>query len=564
MIRCFHYFGIVLSRRANNLAIPYEDIGAFEWFRERCQINICQASGVDPDQFRYVDRKKLILPTESKLPIEKQIAVYLKGSPFKTLFEYKVKLAFPEDTRFEHHHIVAGSGHGKTQTLQYLIANDLEKVVREQASIVVIDSQGDLIRNILNLECVDRNNLVLIDPTDVEFPVCLNLFDVQMDRINSYSRLHREQMINGILELYDFVLGSLLGAEMTQKQSVIFRYVTRLMLHIPDATIQTMLELFQDGGTAKYQSYIEQLEGTARNFFEHEFDSREFTQTKRQVVRRLFGILENQTFNRMFSHPRSKLDLFKEMNSGKIILINTAKDLLKQTGTEIFGRFFIAMIAQAAQERATLDEKDRLPTYVYIDEAQEYFDENIGIILSQARKFKVGMVMAHQYLDQLTPKLQSAFMSNTSIKFAGGVSIKDARTLAGEMRVDPDFIASQPKGRFAATMRGLTKKAISLKIPFGYMEELEQHQEWEHEYIRDDMRHSYAVPIAEMEEIKPSGETERDDAGENLQEDPSPNSVPQNELPQKTKAISGKPRLLALPSPNADPDNPDITPSDDL
>ena len=220
----------------------------------------------------------------------------------------------------------------------------------------------------------------------------------------------------------------------------------------------------------------------------------------------------------MFSHPRSKLDLFKEMNSGKIILINTAKDLLKQNGTEIFGRFFIAMIAQAAQERATLNEKDRLPTYVYIDEAQEYFDENIGIILSQARKFKVGMVMAHQYLDQLTPKLQSAFMSNTSIKFAGGVSMKDARALAGEMRVDPDFITSQPKGSFAATMRGLTKKAISLKIPFGYMEALEQHQEWEHEYIRDAMRHSYAVPIAEMEGPKPPHRPDGNDADESQQD----------------------------------------------
>ena len=75
----------------------YEDIGAFEWFRERCQINICEASGANPDQFHYTDRKRIVLPTESKLPIDKQIAVYLKGSPFKTLFEYKVKLAFTEE-----------------------------------------------------------------------------------------------------------------------------------------------------------------------------------------------------------------------------------------------------------------------------------------------------------------------------------------------------------------------------------------------------------------------------------------------------------------------------------
>ena len=104
--------------------------------------------------------------------------------------------------------------------------------------------------------------------------------------------------------------------------------------------------------------------------FETEFASREFEQTKKQVLRRLWGILENQTFERMFSHPQSKLDLFSEMNSGKVILINTAKDLLKETGTEIFGRFFIALIAQAAQERAILPANKRMPTFVYMMKQQ--------------------------------------------------------------------------------------------------------------------------------------------------------------------------------------------------
>ena len=62
------------------------------------------------------------------------------------------------------------------------------------------------------------------------------------------------------------------------------------------------------------------------------------------------------------------------MNAGRVILINTAKDLLKEQGTQIFGRFFIALIAQAAQERATLPEHKRMPTMVYVDEAQDYWD----------------------------------------------------------------------------------------------------------------------------------------------------------------------------------------------
>ncbi|MCH8333191.1 hypothetical protein IIC65_04600, partial [Candidatus Sumerlaeota bacterium] len=77
-----------------------------------------------------------------------------------------------------------------------------------------------------------------------------------------------------------------------------------------------------------------------------------------------------------------------------------------------------------AQERATIPVNKRMPTFVYIDEAADYFDRNIGLILSQARKFNVGMVLAHQYIGQLDPKLQEAFSANTSIKFAGGVSAR--------------------------------------------------------------------------------------------------------------------------------------------
>jgi hypothetical protein len=79
----------------------------------------------------------------------------------------------------------------------------------------------------------------------------------------------------------------------------------------------------------------------------------------------------------MFANERNKLDLFETMNRGSIILINTAKDLLKQEGCEILGRFFIALICQAAQERASIPADRRRSTFVYIDEAHDYFDESI-------------------------------------------------------------------------------------------------------------------------------------------------------------------------------------------
>jgi hypothetical protein len=492
-------FPVVLERAVQLPFAPeLEKLKTTERLKARLEHNLIFASGGLPgDPSTY--------PRIPKLPTKvfgasgaALIKTYLEDTPLLGLFDYSVPIHLPEETRFQHHHIVAGSGHGKTQTLQHLILHDLEKVASGGSSIVVLDSQGDLINNVRKLAlfepgCEMAERLIIIDPTDVEYPVALNLFDVGMERINSYSQLDRERMVNSVLELYDFVLGSLLDAQMTQKQSVIFRYITRLMLHIPGATIITLRELLEDGGADKYREHINKLEGSAKAFFDTEFDSKEFVQTKRQVVRRLWGILENQTFERMFSHPKNKLDIFTEMNAGKVILINTAKDLLKESGTEIFGRFFIAMIAQAAQERAIIPKDERMPTIVYVDEAQDYFDRNIGIILEQARKYKVGMLLAHQYLGQLDNKLQEGVFANTSIKFAGGVSAKDARSLAGEMRCDPYFVEDVEPLSFAAFIRGTTKTSVKLFVPYGSMERLPQLSGEELQTQRATMRERYAT-----------------------------------------------------------------------
>lgn len=500
----------------------------------RLERNLIVASGGNPDDPRGFNRApKLPEQFDAKSP-EQLVSTYLGGTPLLPLFDQTLDFTIPTKARFEHHHIVAGSGHGKTQTLQYLIANDLEAVANADRTVIVLDSQGDLIRTIASLREFApggplHGRVVIIDPSDVEWPVSLNLFDVGMERLSGYAPLERERLTNSILELYDFVLGTLLDAQMTQKQNVIFRYVTRLMLHIPDATIHTLRELMEPGSEKKFAPHIRKLSGTARHFFDTEFTSREFDQTKKQVLRRLWGILENQTFERMFSHPRSRLDIFREMNAGKVILINTAKDLLKEQGTEIFGRFFIAMIAQAAQERATLPEHKRIPTIVYVDEAQDYFDRNIGLILAQARKYNVGMVLAHQYLGQLEPKLQEAFSANTAIKFAGGVSAKDARALAPMMYCSPELIEAQPKGSFAAHVRGQTKGAVPLSFPFGYMEALPKMEKAERNALGQRMRDLYANHYSALNdtEEQDGDEPEANDAA-------SPESSPESNHRKKT------------------------------
>ena len=401
---------------------------------------------------------------------------YLTGTPLRDLFFEPMPFGFPQQLRLEHTHIVAGSGHGKTQTLQHLILSDLTRP--DPPGLVIIDSQGDMLEKLSRLSLFEPgrgalvSRLIIIDPRDVLNPPALNMFDVNFDRMGRYGPAAREQILNGVIELYDYMFGSLLGAELTQKQSVIFRYLARLMLTIPSATIHDLVKLMQDA--TPYLQYIEALPPGARAFFETEFADRQFAQTKKQIQRRLWGILENPTFERMFTAPKNTIDMFDALNTGKVVLVNTSKDFLKAERSSFLGRFFIALTLQAVLERAALPEGGRRPAFLYIDEAADYFDDNIDDLLTQARKYQLGVVFAHQYLDQLRPNLRASIAANTSIKLAGGVSTADARSLAPDMRTSPDFILGMHKGQhdtqFATFLRNRTPRAVTVTVPFGSLE----------------------------------------------------------------------------------------------
>lgn len=526
-----------------------EHLNLLKRIRSRLESNLVVASGGNPGDIDSFSRQ-VKGPTSSEIKDpDKLVATYLGGTPFHELFNGEEPFTIPILSRYEHHHIVAGTGHGKTQTLQYLISQDLEAVKRGERSVVVIDSQGDLINNLRNLadfapggELHDR--ICIIDPEDIEFPVALNMFDVGQDRLKNYDPLHREQLTNSILELYDFVLGSLLEAEMTQKQQVLFNFVTKLMLEIPGATIHTFRDIFAAKDAADFMDSVNRLDKVAREFFLNEFKDKDFTQTKTQVNRRLLGVIGDRNFERMFSHPKSKFDLFEEMNSGKVILINTAKRLLKASGSELLGRFFIALISQSAQERAVIPENERMPTFVYIDEAADYFDSNIEMILREARKYKVGMVLAHQYLGQLNTKLQDAFSANTTIKFAGGVSAKDARILAQQMGSTAEFLEQQPKLSFASFIKGTTSSAVSLQMPYGVLEAMDIMSKKEADKLRDLMREEYAATINHEN-------SDSDVLEENIQ---GPKEVDSKQIDPEEKPVK---RDIS------NPDTPNTNPSDE-
>jgi hypothetical protein len=445
-------------------AEEYADADLFARLRKTLYANYCAASGLPQGT-----DKPLRLAAKSTEPLHEIVTTYLGGTPFGEFLASPVPLKLTHEDRANHVHVVGGSGAGKTQLLQTLILHDIQS--EDPPALVIIDSQGDLIDKLSHLEAI-QDRLLLITPKDIDHPPALNIFDIDRGRLGGYDALTKEQVTAGAIETFDYLFTGLLGADLTAKQGVFFRYVARLMLSLPEtmgrnATIIDMIRLMND--TEPYRPAIEKLPDIQREFFLRDFTANTFEQTKEQIRYRLQGIIENPTIAKLFTSERTKIDLFTELNNGSIILVDTAKDLLKGSSSH-FGRIFIALTLQAVLERAAIPENKRRSAFLVVDEAAEYFDQNIDDLLTEARKYKLGCCFAHQHLDQCTPQLRASFAANTGIKMASGVSSSDARALAPDMRTSQDFILSQPKLHFACHIRNVTPQAVSIPIEVGKLE----------------------------------------------------------------------------------------------
>ena len=474
------------------------EAGLFITLSDQFWRNVCAASGVDPDDEK--PRRPIITAADSELAPIDLAETYLRGTPFLDLFLTPVPFVIPDKTRFEHHWIVAPPGAGKSTTLQYLITRDLIRVAAGEASIVVMESNRDLIKAIEGLKVFAPGQpldgkLVVIDAEDVEWPIALNLFDVGLQETRGHSPAEREGFRNAVLSLYDYFFDALLSAELTSRQHTLFNFTIELLLEIPSATLDTLIDLMQPGGLAAFEHYVAALDPDARRFFELKFNAREFDRTKEQVVDRLFAVKRIRTLSRMFAAPKSKFDFFTEMGAGKVILINLPQSLLQEDGVEIVGRFFISMILLAAHRRQWLPRSQRLPCFVYIDECQDFIrrDPKIPVILDQARKLNVALILAHQRLQQLQPYVLDALYGATAIKFATKVSDAAAHALARDMRTTPEFILDQPPYHFAAYVRGVTDRALSIRIPPTDMNRFPRMTAAEHDTVRQRLRTAYAA-----------------------------------------------------------------------
>ena len=150
------------------------------------------------------------------------------------------------------------------------------------------------------------------------------------------------------------------------------------------------------------------------------------------VMNKLRPFLMREQLRRVIGQAKPKFDINEVFTDQKILIVNLAKNKIGTEITQLFGSLVVAQIWRAIQARAEVDEADREPCYVYIDEVQDYLHlpTDIGEVLTQARGYKVGLVLAHQHLNQLPDELRSGVLANARSRICFQLSHQDAVTIA--------------------------------------------------------------------------------------------------------------------------------------
>jgi hypothetical protein len=335
----------------------------------------------------------------------------------------------PDNLRPEHMMILGSTGQGKTQYIQELILEDL----KTDYPIVVIDSQQDMLEKLLHV--VPPDQLMYLDGSTT---LAISPFDIGATNDNT--------KINMAVSLYENMFAAL-GTELTAKQATVFRFISRLLIEVPGSSFMDMLNILRFGAT-NYSTYVNRLPELSRTFLNDQLMSKSYTQTRDQVAERLFTLLENEHFNHMFSAPENRVDVGKAIKQRKIILVNTAQDVLGIQGAALFGRFILLQLALEVLRRPATNDR----VYFYVDEFQEYASDSkiMERIFEQGRKRGLCMVCAFHRLGQMSPDLIDLMRTNTAIKVMGALNASDAAVLARDTMINAQTLIQTPKLTFAA------------------------------------------------------------------------------------------------------------------
>lgn len=395
-----------------------------------------------------IDDWNICYDTLDKLKLCSLLSV---AGPASVGIEYK--------SRFSHHWIVAPPDTGKSTLLANLIRKDFEDVKNDKASVILMESNVDLVKSVSRYKEFAKGGelegrLVLIDVEDiVEHPIALNLFDLGYGDIDSLSPVERAAMINITREMIKYVF-RLIGADFTPKQESLFERLIALLLTIKDANLDMMTD-FLEHGPSNFLDDIAKLPERQRAFWGTYND--QYKKTAGELLARVYKLTNNDTLASLFTAKETKVNFYEAMSQSKVVLINTSVGFLGDDGAEVFGRFMIALVMAAAQRRLFDEKASRKDTFFYIDEAHTYIakDTKLPRMLAEARKLRLGLILAHQDLHRVQAVAPS-LMSMTAIKMVGMVSIDDGKKFGGNMNIPADVFPSLPMHSFAISSKQKT------------------------------------------------------------------------------------------------------------
>ena len=327
------------------------------------------------------------------------------------------------DALRRHVYIVGKSGVGKSALLDNLITAR----IADGSGLCLIDPHGDLAEAAASRIPQKRmNDVIYFDPADLSYSLGYNPLP-PTDKDN------RPLVAENVLSAFAHVWG--LSAQYTPRLLHILRNALRLLLDNNETLLGLPTLLVKERYRTRLLKRCD--DATVRMFWEEEFarwNDRQRAEYIASLQNKAGALVSNPTVRNTLSH--STLDLSRVMNSGQVLVCNLSKGKLGQETSNLLGALLATGFAQAAQARASIPEEQRRDFTLFIDEFQNFTTSAFADILSEARKYRLSLVVAHQFLSQVPDFLQDAVIgtANTTIVFRCGA--KDAALLASELDLD--------------------------------------------------------------------------------------------------------------------------------
>ena len=327
-----------------------------------------------------------------------------------------------QSDRLSHMYVIGKTGTGKSTLLERLVLSGIEA----GEGLVLVDPHGDLVERIVaRVPAHRRGDVIFLDVPNSEQPFGYN----PLKRVASEKR---PLAASGLLEVFEKMWPEAWGVRMEH----IFRNALLALLDQPQATLPDILRLFND---KKYRKEATQhiKNPQVRKFWEDEYEK--YTDRMRSdgiapIQNKIGAFLANPTLYRILTAPEKPINIRQIMDEGKILLVNLAKGQIGEDASSLFGGLLVTTIGLAAFSRQEADAATRRPFYCYLDEFQNFTTLSMANMFSELRKYRIGMIVVHQYLYQLDPAVQYAVLGNTGTLISFRLGPKDASFIGLELQ----------------------------------------------------------------------------------------------------------------------------------